>query len=102
MPPAWTSHTRTTIDGLCNVYLSLLMQEHWHSLARRATRSEGCSDLCASDLIDRQTRIVCIGYRSNARLAELTISSTWADIALGMPTPPQVGSPQTLIRPPSA
>ncbi|MNN56899.1 hypothetical protein D3C81_1718590 [compost metagenome] len=39
-------------------------------------------------LIDRQAPAVSIGYRPNDRLAELTISSTWAETALGMPMPP--------------
>ncbi|MNV57055.1 hypothetical protein D3C71_1493680 [compost metagenome] len=53
-------------------------------------------------LIDRQAPAVNIGYRPNDRLAELTISSTCAEIALGMPMPPNCGSPPTPTQPPSA
>jgi hypothetical protein len=39
-------------------------------------------------LIDRQAPAVSIGYRPKARLEALTISSTCAEMALGMPMPP--------------
>ncbi|MNH41978.1 hypothetical protein D3C79_1035800 [compost metagenome] len=53
-------------------------------------------------LIDRQAPAVSIGYRPKARLEALTISSTWAEMALGMPMPPNSGSPPTPTQPPSA
>ncbi|MNN78138.1 hypothetical protein D3C81_1946610 [compost metagenome] len=53
-------------------------------------------------LIDRQAPAVSIGYRPKARLEALTISSTWAEMALGMPMPSNSGSPPTPTQPPSA
>src|SRR5690606_1489104 len=52
--------------------------------------------------IDRQAPAVSIGYRPKDRLAELTISSTWAPITLGMPAAPNSAEPPPPPEPPSA